>query len=100
VAVDEIEAALAAREATATGDDPDDPAVAPGAGERAVATVGDLDAARRLLERRGAALLREVDPRRRRAKAYALLARSGFDPDVCRDAVTSWLEEPEPNADS
>ncbi|HSK52101.1 MAG TPA: regulatory protein RecX [Clostridia bacterium] len=44
----------------------------------------DLDAARRLLERNGRALERVVDPRQRRARAYALLARNGFDPDVCR----------------
>jgi regulatory protein len=91
VAADVVEGALAAREAAATGGDPDDPSAGPGAGERAASTVGDLDAAARLLERRGATLLREGDPRRRRAKAYALLARSGFDPDVCREAATSWL---------
>ena len=28
-------------------------------------------------------ILREADPRRRRQRAYALLARSGFSPDVC-----------------
>jgi regulatory protein len=45
----------------------------------------DRLAARRLLERRGSALRREPDPRRRRQRAYALLARSGFDPEVCRE---------------
>ena len=44
----------------------------------------DVAAARRLLERRAAAMAREQDPRRRRQKAYALLARHGFAPDVCR----------------
>ena len=44
----------------------------------------DVAAARRLLERRAAAMAREQDPRRRRHKAYALLARHGFAPDVCR----------------
>jgi regulatory protein len=39
-------------------------------------------AAGRLLERRGRALLRIADPRVRRNRAYALLARNGFDPDV------------------
>jgi SOS response regulatory protein OraA/RecX len=53
----------------------------------------DEAAARRLLERRGAALLREPDPRRRRQKAYALLARAGFDPDTCRDVALGWLNE-------
>lgn len=57
-----------------------------GAGpERGEGLSPDRMAARRLLERRGSALLREPDPRRRRQRAYALLARSGFDPDVCRE---------------
>jgi hypothetical protein len=43
----------------------------------------DLAAAARLLERRHSALMREPDLRKRRHKAYALLARNGFDPDVC-----------------
>jgi regulatory protein len=51
----------------------------------------DETAARRLLERRLAALLREADPRRRRQKAYALLARNGFDPDTCRGAIAAIL---------
>ncbi len=51
----------------------------------------DATAAARVLGRRGAALLREPDERKRRAKAYALLARHGFDPDTCRTAVTTWL---------
>lgn len=45
----------------------------------------DSLAAERLLARRGAALMRIADPRARRGRAYALLARSGFAPDVCRD---------------
>jgi len=44
------------------------------------------EAAIRLLDRRRASLDREPDPAKRRQKAYALLARSGFDPDVCNDA--------------
>lgn len=47
----------------------------------------DLAAARRLLEGRAAMLQREPDPLRRRQRAYALLARNGFDPDICREAV-------------
>ena len=47
----------------------------------------DLVAAGRLLARRRATLLREGDPRRRRQRAYALLARGGFDPDVIRQAI-------------
>lgn len=43
----------------------------------------DVAAAERLLRRKIPALLREADPRRRRQRAYGLLARSGFSPDVC-----------------
>jgi regulatory protein len=56
----------------------------------ATETADDLAAAR-LLARRGGAAAREADPRRRRAKAYALLARNGFDPDVAGRAVMAWL---------
>ena len=63
-------------------------------------TGGDLStedaAAERLLERRGRALLRIADPRVRRNRAYALLARNGFDPDVAgrvSRAMTSDEEE-------
>lgn len=43
----------------------------------------DEAAAERLLERKLAVLIREPDPRRRAQRAYALLARNGFAPDVC-----------------
>jgi SOS response regulatory protein OraA/RecX len=43
----------------------------------------DEDAARRLLERHASALARVADPRARRQRAYALLARNGFDSEVC-----------------
>jgi regulatory protein len=49
----------------------------------------DVGAAARLIERRLPALLRETDPRRRRQKAYALLARNGFDPDTCREVAAT-----------
>lgn len=45
----------------------------------------DEVAARRLLEKSRAALQRVEDPRVRRQRAYALLARKGFDPEVCRE---------------
>jgi regulatory protein len=48
----------------------------------------DLDAARRLLERRASVLEREPDLQKRRMKAYALLARSGFEPDVCNNLAS------------
>lgn len=58
----------------------------------------DLDAARRLLERRGATLAREPDARRRRQKAYALLARNGFAPDVASRASRELVERTAPEA--
>lgn len=45
----------------------------------------DRVAARRLIERRASSLGREPDPRRRRQRAYALLARNGFAPDICHE---------------
>jgi regulatory protein len=87
----DTEAALAAREARAAGDDPDDPRLAPGVGERAASEASDDEAAARLLARKAASLLREADPRKRRAKAYALLARGGFDPGTAGRASAAWL---------
>lgn len=49
----------------------------------------DREAARHLIERRASSLRREADPRRRRQKAYALLARNGFTPDVCHEIASS-----------
>lgn len=51
----------------------------------------DLTAAWRLLERRSAPLLRIADARQRRGNAYALLARHGFGPEVCRDVAKRFL---------
>lgn len=53
----------------------------------------DLAAAIRLLGRRRGALSRESDPRKRRQRAYALLARNGFDPGVCMEATGAFLQE-------
>jgi SOS response regulatory protein OraA/RecX len=92
VAADDAEAALAGREAAAIGDDPFAPEVVPAAGERAVSNAADGAAAARLLERKRAALLREPDPRKRRARAYALLARNAFDPSTAAEAVRSWID--------
>lgn len=75
---------LEERDAGFGGGDAPDGGVAP-------AESADETAAARLLGRRGAAIAREADPRRRRAKAYALLARNGFDPDVAGRAVAAWL---------
>ena len=56
---------------------------------------GDADtaAAERLLERRASTLQREPDLRHRRQKAYALLARNGFAPDVCHEVAASLVAE-------
>lgn len=51
------------------------------------------DAAGELLARRRAALEREADPARRRQKAYALLARNGFDPETCREVSAAFATE-------
>jgi regulatory protein len=62
----------------------------------------DLAAARRLLERRRASLEREPDRRRRRQRAYAILARNGFDPETCALAVSDAVgraADPEDEAD-
>jgi regulatory protein len=67
----------------------------------------DEAAARRLLARKLPSILREPDPRRRLQKAYAVLARSGFSPDVCSAVAKGALaaevagdddpdDEPEP----
>ncbi|MBI2781776.1 MAG: regulatory protein RecX [Chloroflexi bacterium] len=46
----------------------------------------DSDAAARLLARNAGSLDRVGDPRARQQRAYALLARNGFDPDVAAAA--------------
>jgi regulatory protein len=59
----------------------------------------DLQAARRLLARNARALARVADPRARRQRAYALLARNGFDPEVCREASLEMISEAGEEAD-
>lgn len=56
----------------------------------------DRLAARRLLARNERALARVADPRQRRQRAYALLARNGFDPETCRDAAAEFLAAASP----
>jgi len=57
----------------------------------AVAGGVDLAAAERLLARHGRALARETDPRSRRRRAYALLARNGFDPSTSSAASAALV---------
>ena len=51
----------------------------------------DMVSAERLLARRAGALARISEPRKRRERAYALLARNGFDPGVCREATNRFM---------
>jgi regulatory protein len=65
-------------------------------------TSADEAAAMHLLDRRASNLARVADPRQRRQRAYALLARTGFAPDVAarvaarvNDAADLTLDEAE-----
>jgi regulatory protein len=68
-----VDSVIAKREESAAGED------------------SDLAAATALLARKRASIEREPDLNKRRQKVYALLARSGFDPDTCRTAVNAEL---------
>jgi len=59
----------------------------------------DEVSARKLLARNARSLARVADPRQRRQRAYALLARNGFDPDVCR-TVAATVNHDEGTRDS
>jgi regulatory protein len=59
----------------------------------------DRVAADRLLERHARALTRVADPRRRRQRAYALLARNGFDPSTAAEASRRAVEPEETRDD-
>ena len=60
-----------------------------------VTVSADHAAAERLLARNGRSLSRVADPRQRRQRAYALLARNGFDPEVCRTVAAMVVTEVE-----
>lgn len=51
----------------------------------------DRTAAERLLAKNARALARVADPRQRRQRAYALLARHGFDPETCREVAATLV---------
>ena len=53
------------------------------------ATGPDRAAAERLIEKNARNLRRITDPRQRRQRAYALLARNGFDPEMCREVAAT-----------
>lgn len=60
--------------------------------ERAAAAPGaDTDAARRLLARHARSLERVADARTRRQRAYALLARNGFDSETATTVIGELL---------
>ena len=82
-----------ARSAAEAAEGPDEEADIAGRGS------ADAQAAARLLARRSAALARIEDLRARRQRAYALLARNGFDAEVCREASVRFvnaLEDEQP----
>jgi len=85
-----IVAALDERREASAAAESDDDETAPSADEAA---------AIRLLERNSRLLARVVDPRARRQRAYALLARNGFDPGVCAALAARVVEAPESDAD-
>jgi regulatory protein len=58
----------------------------------------DAEAAKRLLARNARALARVPDPRARRQRAYALLARNGFDPEVAA-AASRALDDGTPDSE-
>lgn len=66
-----------------------------GEGDDLVPTSADRTAAERLLTKNARALARVVDPRQRRQRAYALLARHGFDPETCRDVAATVADAPD-----
>jgi regulatory protein len=62
-------------------------AVAPFDDDGEPAATADRTAAERLMRKHARALARVADPRQRRQRAYALLARNGFDPETCREVA-------------
>ena len=58
-----------------------------------VALAPDRDAAERLLVKHARTLDRIADPRRKRERAYTLLARNGFDPETCREVAARVTAE-------
>ena len=69
-------------------------AVAGVAADDAATVSADQAAAERLIARHARTLARVADPRQRRQRAYGLLARNGFDPEVCRTVAAGVDREP------
>jgi SOS response regulatory protein OraA/RecX len=71
----------------------------PGPSRAAARTTPDAAAAERLMGRHRAALARVADPRQRRQRAYALLARNGFDPDIASSLAARIAQDEADDAD-
>lgn len=85
-----VRATLEDRRSSAVDDDGDEPAEASSADEAA---------AIRLIDRNRRALDRVTDPRARRQRAYGLLARNGFAPDICGRVAARAVETSEADED-
>jgi len=59
----------------------------------------DRLAAERLIARHERSLAHVMDLRQRRQRAYALLARNGFDPEICREVAATVMVEPDLSPD-
>jgi regulatory protein len=66
-------------------------ATAQATGEEGGVASADEVAADRLLWKSRTTLLRVADPRARQQRAYALLARNGFDPEMCRQVSARFV---------
>ena len=93
VVIDEV---LAARRAG--GLDIDDPT--PPVDPDAPTVSADRSAAERLMAKHSRSLARVADPRQRRARAYSLLARNGFDPETCREVAATVDDDGDPADDA
>ena len=67
--------------------------------EDGVSVSADQAAAERLMARNARSLARVADPFQRRQRAYALLARNGFDPEVCRTVAAAFVDAAESTVD-
>ena len=70
-------------------------AIPPAEDTGAEAPSADRTAAERLLAKNARALARVADPRQRRQRGYALLARHGFDPETCREVAATLADPPD-----
>ena|ERR1700675_588281 len=84
-----IDLVLAERREVSTRGDNDGDAESGSAGRSP-----DRIAAERLLLRHLRSLRRVADPRQRRQRAYQLLARNGFDPEICREVAAAVDNDP------